>query len=288
MSVFSSVRSRVDITVRLGLVAFTVLAVACGDDAVAPSTTAPTHVRVVNSLFQDNGSDTTAVAIDFLIDSATTAPSVFGLPAHDVSPGDSAGGFRTFVSGVHGFVARRAGDTTLSASIYTTSGDFPYVPRQSLIARMYYTIIAAGIVPATGAIPNNRIPFVALVDDAFPGPRLDNVTQARFRVINAAPYTAVTGAGAAVTVFVTPGSTPPASVTLYASLGTAAYRNASVYMNVDPGAYVVTLRAGTRIVAQQPVTFAAGEVRSLVLQSTASGTPNVVNHIITNLLDHQY
>jgi len=261
----------------------------CAHDTTSPNTGDVTHVRIVNSLFQDNGTDSSAMAIDYLIDSATTLPSRFGIESHNVSTGDSANGYIALPAGVHSFVVRRVGDTTLTASLYTTSTDLPYLPKQFLTAGTYYTVIVAGIVPANGSIPNNTIPFVALVDDPFPGPTLHDVVQARFRIINAAPYASSDGTGGTVTVYVTPGSTVPDSITRYVPLGTVRYRNSgSAYINVDPGTYLITLRVSSQPVAQQPVTFAAGEVRTLVLQSTAAGPPSLANHVLTNLLDHQY
>jgi hypothetical protein len=262
---------------------------ACGADTAAPSQRAATYVRVVNALFQANTSDTVPVPIDYVIDSAAGSPSAMGISAAGRSVGDSTNAYITLASGVHSYIARRAGDTTITASVYTTTTDLPYLPKQYLSPGAYYTAIVAGIVPATGVITNNTIPFVFLIDDPFPGPRVNDVVQARFRVVNAAPYGAASGAGAIVSVYVTPGSVPPpGNITQYGVASTARYRGASAYINVDPGPYVVTLRASNVIVFQQAITLSAGEVHTLILQSTASGAPSIGNHMVTNVLDHQY
>lgn len=261
---------------------------ACSD-STAPSSAGVAHIRVINSLFQDDGTNIVPVSIDFLFDSATTTPSVFGIPRASHAAGDSANGYQSLSPRVHSYIARRAGDTSLYASVFTTSTDLPYLPRLFLAGATYYTAIVAGVIPATGNIPNNTVPFTLIVDDPFPGPTFQSVVQARFRVVNAAPYTVGSGNGATVLVYVTPGSTPPVgSITQYASLAAAGYRNGSAYVNVDPGTYVITITAGGVIVAQQMVTFAAGEVRSLILQSVMSGAPNPSTNVLTNLLDHQY
>lgn len=261
---------------------------ACGMDTSAPSARAATHVRVINALFQANDNDTIPVAIDYVIDSASGPPSALAIPAVGHSAGDSANGYMTLASGVHNYIARRAGDTALTASLYTTTTDLPYLPKQFLSPGIYYTAVVAGIVPGTGPVSNNTIPFVFLVDDPYAGPLVDNVVEPRFRVVNAAPYAATSGNGAIVSVYVTPGSTPPANITQSGVAGTARYRSASPYINVDPGPYVITLRASNVIVSQQSITLSAGEVRTLILQSTASGAPSMGNHIVTNVLDHQY
>lgn len=269
-----------------GLALFALLG--CGSDATGPKTSALTHIRVINALFQDNTTDSTHVAIDYLIDSSVVAPSFFNIPAGGISVGDSANGYVGLPSGPHGLLARRAGDTTLAASLYTTSSNQPYIPILSFSSGAYTTIVVAGIVPATGSIATNTIPVTVIADDPFPGPMVNQIVQARFRVINAAPYSSSTGRGATATVYVTPGDTIPTNPSFYTPLGTAGYRGASAYINVDPGTYVVTIVASNATVAQQVISFGAGNVRTLVLQSIASGVPSLANHTLVNLLDHQY
>jgi hypothetical protein len=114
--------------------------------------------------------------------------------------------------------------------------------------------------------------------------------QARFRVINAAPFGAVSGNGAPLNVFITPGATPPPTLTTISALTNAQYRNASAYLNVEPGTYVLTLAVGTAtILSQSTVTFTAGEVRTFILQSTGPRTPvGAANNKLTPILDRQY
>lgn len=267
-----------------------VITAGCSDGTAVVGHPTEAHVRVVNALFQ--GSDTataTPIAIDYLIDSAVVKPSLFGMPSLSLSTSDSANGYEAMPSGVHTFVARRASDTSMNASVYTTSTNLPYLPHWALTGN-YYTIVVAGIIPPTGKIPNGAVPITVLLEDQFAGARLNNVLQARFKVLNAAPYADLpNGDYGSVNVYVTPGSTIPADPTIYALTTWAGYRSTSQYINLDPGTYVISLvSSGGAIVAQQAVTFNAGEVRTLILLSTAAGQPNVANHQILNVLDHQY
>jgi len=249
-------------------------------------------VRIINALFQGNDPHTAVPQpIDYLIDSATTGAGVADLAAYAITTGDSANGYRTLDQGVHSYVARVSGavaGTTGESSVYTTSTNLPYLPKQYLTGNTYYTIVVAGIIPATGDIGDNSVPFVLLADDPFPGPVYAAVIQARFRLINAAPYTDSVGMGQDVQLYLTSGSAAPSDLTRLVPLGAASYQDASSYFNVDPGTYWLTLTAGGTVVAQQSVTLGAGEVRSLILQSTMAGAPSTANHIVTNLLDHQY
>jgi hypothetical protein len=79
------------------------------------------------------------------------------------------------------------------------------------------------------------------------------------------------------------------SVSCRTSLGGALYRNGSAYFNVAPGENVRTIAAGATILAQLPVTFAAGEVRSFILPSTGyASSPGVGNHELTAVVDAKY
>jgi len=264
---------------------------ACSGDGVGPSVARTTHLRIVNSVFQAGVSDTVAIPIDYLIDSALTRPSVLNLTAANVSSSDSANGYASLIQGVHSYVVRRVGDTSFNASMYTDNTSKSFLPKVYLTGDTYYTIIVAGVVPATGDIPKNTVPFIAIVDDPFPGPTYHNTLQARFRVINAAPFADPSGGNSgSVNVYVTRGDSTPSDISAYVPLGYANYRDGSSYINVDAGTYTVTLVSGGAgaIVAQQAVTFAAGEIRTLVLQSTAAGAPSTENHVLRNILDHQY
>jgi hypothetical protein len=219
-------------------------------------------------------------------------PGIAGLPANGITQGDSGNGYSALSVGVHSFLARRAGDLSVGGTVYTTTTNLPWLWRQAIPNNAYQTIVVAGIIPSTGNIPNNTIPTVILDDDPFPGPKFDDVYQARFKVIHAAPFTTTTGTASngRVNIYVTPGTTAPADLLAnYVALGNARYRNQSAYFNVDAGTYVVTLAASNVILAQQPVTFSAGDVCTLVLQSNGpSATPGIANHTLTVLLDHRY
>jgi hypothetical protein len=135
-------------------------------------------------------------------------------------------------------------------------------------------------------VPSSAVPVSILVDDPFPGPSLNGAVQARFTLINAAPYAAATGAGAMLSVYLFPGSTPPAdAITNYAAQATVFYRSRTRAINVDAGTYVIVVAAGTTILAQQTVTFAAGDVRTLVLQSTGT-VADQAHHRLLVWADH--
>jgi hypothetical protein len=133
------------------------------------------------------------------------------------------------------------------------------------------------------------VPFTVFAGDPFPPPKVGDAYQARFVVINAAPFTSATGNGATLLAYLTPGDIAPATVTGLTTLGGMLYRQASVYFNADPGTYTLTLAAGSQIVAQSTITLAAGEVRSYVVQSTGyAAVPSPANSFITSFLDNKY
>jgi hypothetical protein len=260
-------------------------------------------MRIVNSVFQYTDATNSAATaqprqIDVLIDSAGEAPSAIAIaPTSIFAPSAAdASMYEKLDQGVHSFVARLAGDTRSQSSFYTNVNNTQYLPRQYLTSVTPYTLVVAGIVPVTapeGAAqvltPTTAVPFTAVTDDPFPPPLVNGTYQTRFRVINAAPYAAATGLGATVSIYLTPGTTPPATVTGLTASGTALYRNASVYINADAGPYVITLSSGTTILARSAVTFAAGEVRTFVLQSTGyAATPSPANQILQALIDNKY
>ena len=248
----------------------------------------PARVRIVNSVYQGTAATAVPLSIDYLIDAASTSSALTG---NSISAGSDPGGYREVAVGVHTLVARIEGKSSRTDSLYSTPTGSPWVPRLYLTANTHYTIVVSGLVPSGGVAFNNSVPFVALVDDPFPPIMVNGSLQARFRVINAAPFAAVSGNGATVNVFVTPGATPPAVLTTLTALTTANYRNASAYLNIDPGTYTLTLAvvgAGT-ILSQSTVTFTAGEVRSFILQSTGPRSPvGAANNTVTPILDRQY
>jgi len=267
-------------------------------DATAPAETGTARVRIVNSVFQGATAATAQpVALDVLIDGATTAPGAAALAPNSVAGtpagAASAPGYADVRAGVRAFDARVAGETGATASLFTTlaadSTPVAWVPRQYLTAGTPYTLVVAGLLTPARPVPAAAVPFVALVDDPFAPPRARGTYQARFRLVNAAPFTVNTGRGAAVNLYVTPGDavapTAPALGAL-ATQGVAGFRAATAYTNVDAGDYWVSATSGGRLVYQARLALGAGEVRTLVLQSTGYAvTPGTANHVVTNLLD---
>lgn len=277
---------------------------ACGSDTTTGAPAKPALVRIVNSVFQytdatNAASKTAARSIDFLIDSSGSAPGVLAIPATSVATpsGADASLNAPVTPGVHSFVARLAGSSGALSSFYTNANNTEYLPQQFLASGIPYTIVVAGMVPVTAApgavqalTPTTAAPFVVVTNDPFSPPRVGGQYQARFRVINAAPFAAATGLGAAVAIYLTPGNTPPATLTGLTASATAFYRFGSIYVNADAGPYTLTLAVGTTVIlSQSAVTLGSGEVRTFILQSTAyAAVPSRANHVLTSLLDSQY
>lgn len=287
--------------VRMVLAATVVAVAACGSDSTTGVSAPPANLRIINSVFQytdatSSASKTAPATIDVLIDSSTTAPGAASIPGNSLFP---SGGsvYEPLTPAVHTFVARLAGDTGPTSTFFTNVTDsLPYLPHQFFTSATPSTMVIAGIVPvspAAGAphtrVPATAVPFTILTDDPFPPPKVGGTYQARFTVINAAPFTSAGGFGATLSIYLTPGATAPTTVTGLTSLGVAVYRRASQYQNADAGTYTLTLAAGTRIVAQTTATLGAGEVRSYVVQSTGyAAVPSPANSTIQALLDNKY
>lgn len=288
--------------VRLTLAATIVAAAACGSDSTTGVSAPPAQFRIINSVFQYTDATSTAAktapsSIDVLIDSSATTPGVSGIPGNSVVPTGGTTTYAPLSPVVHTFVARLTGDTGPTSTFYTNLTDsLPYLPHQVFTSATPYTLVIAGIVPSppTAGQPNKRIPgpavpFNVLTGDPFPPPLVNGTYQARFVVINAAPFTSVTGNGATLATYLTPGATAPTTVTGLTSLGNAVYRNAGAYQNADAGTYTLTLAAAGKIVAQTTVTLAAGEVRTYIVQSTGyAAVPSPANSVIVALLDNKY
>lgn len=294
-------------TGRVALVAALTMLAACGSDSSTGPSATPAQIRIVNSVFQytdatSSASKTAPRAIDVLVDSSTNAPGMAAIPANSIAAISSANtaGFAPITADVHGFIARLAGATGSTATFFTNSvNNLPYYPQQYFVQGMPYTLVVAGIVPAPAAAgtvtltPSTAVPFAVVTNDPFAPPQVNGVYQARFTVINAAPFTVATGLGSTLSVYLTPGSTAPTSVASLTLSATALYRSGSVYINADAGTYVLTLTVGTgataKIVAQSAITLAAGEVRSFVVQSTGyAAVPSPANSTITSLLDNKF
>lgn len=287
--------------VRLALAATLVAAAACGSDSTTGVSAPPAQLRIINSVFQytdatSSASKTAPSTIDVLIDSSATSPGMMAIPGNSVVP-TSGSGYGPLSPEVHTFVARLAGDTGPTSTFFTNTTDsLPYLPHQVFTSATPSTLVIAGIVPvppAAGAphtrVPAPSVPFIVITNDPFPPPLVNGAYQARFVVINAAPFTSATGNGATLLAYLTPGNTPPSTVTGLTLLGGMLYRRASLYFNAAPGTYTLTLAASTKIVAQTTITLAAGEVRSYVVQSTRyAAVPSPTNATVTSFLDNKY
>jgi len=287
--------------VRLALAATLVAAAACGSDNTTSVSAPPAQFRIINSVFNytdatSTASKTAPSAIDVLIDSSSTKPGVTAMPGNSIVPAGDPG-YEPLSPEVHSFVARLSGDTGPTSTFFTNTTDsLPYLPRQVFTSATPYTMVVAGLVPVPAApgaphtrVPAPAVPFTVLIGDPFPPPKVDGAYQARFVVINAAPFTSTTGNGATLSAYLTPGNVPPSTVTGLTTLGGALYRRASNYFNADPGTYTLTLAAGSKIVAHSAITLAAGEVRSYVVQSTGyAAVPSPANSFITSFLENKY
>lgn len=284
-------------TVRRFLMAPVILAAllaagACDNGATEPDGTG--RIRIVNAVFQGaSAAEAVPIAIDVLIDSVGASPGAVEIPPVALAPGTSAdamvaaAGYRDIATGVHGFTARASGTLDTNSSLYRSTAATEYLPKQ-YVTTFPFTLIVAGVIPPPGApVEPTAVPFAMLSDDPFTPPSRDGVLQARVRVINAAPYTSEAGTGSTISVYLTPGSTAPATLPPTAD-ATARYRNGSVYLNRDAGTYTVTLVAGASAVYQAPITLGAGEVRTLILQSIAAGAPAAANHTVRDLLDNMF
>jgi len=291
---------------------------ACSSDGYQGPVVGTAYVRVINATYLDSSATTVhapyqAVPIDLLLDSAATDPSFLRIDRNAVSdvsngtgptPGQLDAGYHAVPAGVHSFVARLSGLIPEGPSFFTTSAKTQYVPKMYLEGNTFYTLVFTGLAKpqstSAGALPTLNAPadfgsgFPFLYDDPFPGPIAAGVLEARFRVINAAPFLNADGTGATVFVFVT--RTPSLSGIQY--LGTADYRSASPYINLSASTVYVSVanEDGSVIYVQQQVAFSAGEVRTLVFQPNrqsfpltgyvAGSTPS--DYKLTNIKDNQY
>jgi len=270
-------------------------ALAACNDATSPAGTTG-RIRVLNSVFQGNDvASAVPVAVDVLIDSSPGGAGLAGLAALALSGGNASGqgagthtgagamftaaGYRDLPSGIHSFVARVNGTT--ASFFQTASGE--YLPKQYLLP-FPYTFILAGV-DSTDPPDPAAVPWAMIPDDPFtpPADSAGGGLTARVQIVNAAPMADTTGAGLGTditAIFASGTDTLPA---------TASYRQSSGYINPRAGTYVVTFMSGTFLLHTDTVTFAKGEVRTLIVQSTAyAATPGPGNTKITNLLDNKW
>ena len=292
---------------HIPLAALALLA-ACGDGINAPAP-GPVYLRVINSTYQTTDAAntvSTAVprAIDFLVDSSTSGGGAANIPANGMTEGgEHDNGYRQMDEGLHTFFARLASPATPQTSLFTNGGspNAEWLPKMYFTGHTHYTLVIGGVAPTAG-LPADSAFFGApeyfpIVDDVSPPPRGPNGTRlSRFRLVNAVPF-AVGGAptGPTVAVFLTEGETPPTAAQIVAlrPLTSAPFRQQSpLYVNVTPGTYVMSLTIviGTRtVVWQDVVELVGGEVRTILVQSTAyNTTPSSANLKVTSLLDAKY
>lgn len=252
---------------------------ACEGDRIADFLPAQTELRLVNATIDRTVNSPPGAAIRVTVDGLATSPGAQDLPLAQVRAHEP------LRAGVHAFGAFGAGDQQL----FTTPAGVAAEPRMYLSGAVKYTLIPTGVVPPDGAL-NGVVQPIIVFDETFEPVRYDGSYGVRFKVVNAAPYAAgPSGTGATVQMFLTPGSEPLTSTTGLSPLGTVSYRNASAYLNTPGGAYVLTLVAGGRILASQPVTLSAGEVRTFIIVNTDVVTDvaqiGPSTHRILNLLD---
>jgi hypothetical protein len=282
-------------------------AVACSgcSDSTSPDTL-PGRIRVFNNVFQGaTASAAVPISVDLLIDSLTASPAVTNLANGSFAPGNATGagiasssnaatlfaaaGYRDIASAVHSFQARKTGQND---AFFRNANGTVYLPKQ-YITPFPYTCVLAGVVPPDGAAWTAApIAFCMLApDDPFTPPKDTLVGHtgltSRMRFINAATFGSAAGTGAALTFTLVPSSAAvsPANITT-----TAAFRAASAYVNPPAGGYTLNISTATGVIYTTPVTFAAGDVRTILVYSTAFAANPVTgaNHQIVNRLDNKF
>jgi hypothetical protein len=294
----------------LAAVASAVIVLASCSDTTDPGGNSTGRIRIFNNVFQGaTAAAAVPISVDLLVDSATSSPGVTGLSnsafaiggASDVGAGSGLGnaslftaaGYRDIPYGLHTFQARKTGQTGPTSAFFRNANGSEYLPQQFITA-FPYTCVLAGVIPPDGtAWTTSPIAFciIPTSDDPFTPPK-DTLTghsglTARLRFINAATFASATGAGATLTFTLVPSS---ATVSPSNFTTTAAFRAASAYVNPPAGTYTlnITTTAGTFYSA--PITFAAGEVRTILAYSTGFSANAVTtkNTAIVNTLDNKF
>lgn len=287
------------------LLGLLVAAVGC-DDSTGPDAL-PGRIRIFNNVFQGaTAAGAVPISIDLLVDSSTSGPGVSSLAHGTFATGSSAGvgvgsgtnaavlfpaaGYRDIPAGVHSFQARKTGQ---DAPFFRNANGTPYLPKQ-YITPFPYTCVLAGVIPPDGAAwTTSPISFcvIAAPDDPFTPPS-DTLPghsglTARTRFMNVATFATNTGAGTSLTFTLVPSSASVSPVNITA---TAAFRAASAYVNPPAGAYTLNISSTAGVIHTSQVTFAAGDVRTVVVYSTAFATNPVTagNHQIVNTLDNKF
>jgi len=305
---------------------------ACGSDNTTSNPSGNTYVRLINSVYIDSTvpdvvsidsvtdpvhPDTVfttpqyvAAPIDMLFDSAAAAPSFISAAPNSVNdlsggtgpkPANLDAGYHALSVGVHSFVARVSGLTPAGPSFFTTGSNTQYLPKQYLTNTTYYTFVLAGTTPkqpkSGSPVLNGQYDFgygfPLLVDDPFTPPSITvngtTTLQARFRFINAATFPSQGYMQAYI-------STTPidnSNVGSLVSVASTGQNSGSGYVNVTAGTYYVGLVINGTLVYTGSLPFAAGEVRTLVLQNSTSAIPDPnaltsADYKLTSVKDNQY
>lgn len=289
------------------------VALAGCSDGVSTPITGPVFLRIVNSTYQTTDAAGTAVAtaqpraIDVLIDESTEGAGEANIPANSVAPGtDPATGYTEMSEGLHTFTASLAAPATPRTGFFVNNATVraEWLPKLYFTGHTNYTLVIAGVAPSEG-LPSPTAFYSSslsasfpLIDDLSAPAKVNGEYQARFRLINAAPFSpGGTTIGGTISMFLTSGSTPPTASELAAlqPIGqpSAAFRGSSAYVNVTAGTYVITFTSTvgtTRIVLAQPaITFAPGEVRTFIMQNSGyAATPSSANHVLRSFIDTKY
>jgi hypothetical protein len=282
---------------------------ACSDSS-GPDTASSGRIRIFNNVFQGaSAAAAVPIAVDFLIDSSTAAPGVTALANGVFAPGNAsdagaggglgnaalftAAGYRDIAIGLHSFQARKAGLTGAQTAFFRNANGSEFLPKQYITA-FPYTCILAGVIPPDGTnwqtspigfciVPTPDDPFIP-PQDTLPG---HSGLTARLRFINAAPFAAASGAGTSLTFTLVPSTTTVSPANLVA---TAAFRAASGFVNPPAGTYTLNVTSSAGLIYSTPATFAAGEVRTVLIYSTSFSSNPVTtkNSAIANTLDNKY
>ncbi len=293
--------------------------IACNEVPVG-ITDRPVYIRIVNSTYQTTDDENTAAtaeprAIDFLLDSSTSLLTSENILANSVFPAqgtDPAQNYKRFSQGVHTFTARLAAAFTPRTGFFTNTADpiGEFLPKLFFTGDTYYTLVVSGVAPKNGLpqqsaflpdVLSSSVEFPLLDDNTRPPKGNDDKLMARVRVVNAVPFGAngVTTGASTMLVYFTQGTAPTAADLLtqraviradYRQQGSSSFPK---YVNMNAGEYIVTIAitvgSNRVILVQQPITFASGEVNTLLMQNTGfAEQPSASNHKLTVLLDAKY
>ena len=292
------------------VVASIVLVFATCTDSTDPGGGSTGRIRIFNNVFQGaTAAAAVPISVDLLVDSASSMPGVTGLSngtfavgaASDVGAGSgfgnaslfTAAGYRDIPVGLHSFVARKTGQSGAQSPFFRNANGSEYLARQYLTPFLYTCVLAGGILPDGTTWTPAPVGYcmIATVDDPFSPPK-DTLAghsglTARLRFINAATFASATGTGATLTFTLVPSSSAvsPANFT-----ATAAFRAASVYVNPPAGTYTLNITTAAGSFYSAPITFAAGEVRTILAYSTGFSANAVTtkNTAIAVTLDNKF